>query len=207
MEHIHFQRKGDQERFLKYRNMFKTFSNKELIDSYNHSVDSDIIGSHQHALYLISIGKTFNSRFGKSPINIDDNNLISLSGKIVQEGGSYKEHLSVKLHLTGDRMHYIYIDSIVDSDSDFVDVKSLTKGDKKALLIRSSHPKINTQLILTDVTSYVLIYFDKSLKFKGASYSVKNVDGSFAIQTQYKTILLVKLPLYFELKTIIKIRL
>jgi hypothetical protein len=102
-------------------------------------------------------------------------------------------------------MHYIYIDSIVDSDSDFVDVKSLTKGDTKALLFRCIHSKINTQLILTDVTSYVLIYFDKSLKFKGASYSVKSVEASFAIQTQYKTILFIKLPLNFDLNAIINL--
>ena len=205
MEHVHIQREGDPEKLFKYRDMFKAYSNKELIDSYNRSVDTGIVGSHQQALHLISIRWVFNNRFGKSPIKIKDNIIISLSCKIAQEGESYTELLNVKLHLTDDYIQYVYIDSIVDLDSDFIDVKSLTKGDKKALLFRFSHSKINTQLILTDVTPYVLIYFDEFLEFKGASYSIKSGEGNFVIQTQYKTILLVKLPLDFELNTIIKL--
>lgn len=205
MEQIYIQRKGDRKELFKYRDMFMVYSNKQLIESYNNSVDTGIVGAHQQALYLIALKKVFNIRFGKSPIKIEDNIIISLSGKIVQEGESYVELLNVKLHLIDDYIQYQYIDSIVDLNSDFVDVKSYLKGNKKALLLRLSHSKINTQLILTDVTPYVLLYFDEFLAFKGASYSIKNGENSFVIQTQYKTILLVQNPLNFELNTVIKL--
>ena len=205
MKHVHIQRKGDREKLIKYNDIYDSYSNKELIDSYNSSVDTGIVGSHEQALNLIAKRWIFNKRFGKSPIKIKDNILISLSGKIVEEGNSYTELLNVKLHFKNDYILYVYIDSIVDLDLDFIDVKSHTKGDKKALLFRLSHSKVNTQLNLADVTPYVLIYFDELLEFKGASYSIKSGEGNFTIQTQYKTILLLKLPIDFELNTIKRI--
>ena len=102
-----------------------------------------------------------------------------------------------------DKTHYkVNANSIIDSDSDLIDVKPLTKGDNKILLFRFSHSKINTQLILTDVTPYVLIFFDEKLEFVGATFSKKSREGNFVIQTQYKTILIVKLPIDFELNNI-----
>ena len=205
MEHVHIQRKGDQEKLFKYRDMFKAFSNDELIDSYNRSVDTGIIGSHEQALHLISLRWVFNERFGKSPIKIKDNILISLSGKILQEEDSYTEMQYVRLRLTDGHFKYVYIDLNIELNSGFIDVKSLIKADGKALLLRFSIDKMNTQLVLTDVSPYVLLYFDEFLQFTGASYSNNSGGDSFVIQTQYKTILLIKLPLYFDLNEIIQL--
>ena len=205
MEHVHIQRGGDREKLIKYNDMFDSYSNKELIDSYNSSVNTGIVGVHEQALFLIAKRWVFNNRFGKSPIKLKDNILISLSGKIAQEGDSYTELLNVKLHLKNDFIQHVNIDSIVDLDSEFIDVKSLLKGDKKALLFRLSHSKTTAQLNLTDVTPYLLLFFDEKLKFIGASCSVKSGEGSFTIQTQYKTILFVRMPNNIKLNKIISL--
>ena len=96
----------------------------------------------------------------------------------------------------------VKVNSILDLESDLIEVKPFIKSNKKALLFRFSHSKINTQLILTDVTPYVLIFFDEELEFVGATFSIKSGEGNFVIQTQYKTILMVKLPMDFELNEI-----
>ena len=204
MEQIYNQRKGDSEELFKYKDMFKVYSNKELIDTYNNSVDTDIVGVHQQALYLIALKEVFYNRFGKSPVKIKDGIIISFSSRIVLKGKSYIELLIVKLHLTNNRVNYQYLDSIAELNLDFIDIKCFTEGKKKALLFKLSHSKMNTQLILTGVTPYVLLYFDEFKVFKGASYSIKNA-GSFVIQTQYKTILFVRLPVDFEINSIINL--
>jgi hypothetical protein len=96
------------------------------------------------------------------------------------------------------------INSIIKIDSSFVDMGNHLHEDDLGLLIHLEHYQTITILNLTDVTSYVLLFFDGDLIFKGASYSLKS-GGSFTLQTQYKNILLVKLPLDFELNTIIKL--
>ena len=206
MEHIHIQRKGDPEKLYKYRDLYKAFNNEELIERYNGCVDTGIVGVHEQALHLISLKWVFHDRFGKSPIKIKDNVLISLSGKIVLEGENYTEIPYVSLHLTNDHINHVYTDSIIESDSGFIDVKSYLKEDSKALLFRFSQDEMNTQLVLTNVTPYVILFFDNELYFKGASYSINVGSGSYTIQTQYKNILFVRMPHDLQLNEIISLK-
>lgn len=111
----------------------------------------------------------------------------------------------LKLNLIDGHVHSLKIDTLIDTDSDIIDIKPHVDKNKKTLLLRFRHSKTNTQLLLTDVSPYVLMYFDESFEFKGASFSTKTSSGNFAIQTQSKIILLVKLPLSFDLNSIIKL--
>jgi hypothetical protein len=55
---------------------------EDLIEKYNKAVDSGIVGVHAQALHLLALRKVFIERLGKSPIVIEDEFIISLSGKI-----------------------------------------------------------------------------------------------------------------------------
>ena len=91
MKQVYIQRKGDRELLIEYYKKFKTLSNKELIKSYNNSVDLGIVGVHAQGLHLIAKRKVFMERFGKSPIKLEANIIISLSNKIKLKSKNYIE--------------------------------------------------------------------------------------------------------------------
>ena len=91
MKHIYIPRTGDRELLIEFYKKFRTLSNQELIDSYNSSVDLGIVGAHAQGLHLIAERKVFMERFGKSPIKIEDNIIISLSKKIKLKSKNFKE--------------------------------------------------------------------------------------------------------------------
>jgi hypothetical protein len=198
-------KKGDSEKLLKYRDLFTAYNNKELLENYHRLIAIRTEGSHQQTLQLISIHKEFNNRFGKSPIKINEDRSISGTGKIIEEGESYKPQLQVKLYLRDHQIQHLPIDTCLDLHADFIEVRSFIQPDQNILLFKCTHSKSNTQLVLTGVTPYAILYFDEFLAFKGASFSTANVEGNFVIQTQYKTMLLVKLPLDIELHKVIKL--
>jgi len=83
-------------------------------------------------------------------------------------------------------------------DSSFVDVINYFKEDELSVLFQLDHNQSNTTLYLTDVSPYILLFFDEELEFKSASYSNKSGSGNFTIQTQYKNILFIRIP--YDLK-------
>jgi hypothetical protein len=99
----------------------------------------------------------------------------------------------------------ITINSIITLDSSFVDMTKYLNEDELGVLIQLDHQRPATLLNLTDVTPYVLLYFNEKLEFKGASYSIKSGSGSFTIQTQFKNILFVRLPHDLKLNQIINL--
>ena len=82
MKHVFISREGDKEQFVKNFESIKKLSNQDLIEKYNNAVDSGIVGVHAQALHLLALRKVFIERIGKSPIVIEDDIVISLSGKI-----------------------------------------------------------------------------------------------------------------------------
>ena len=82
MKHVFISREGDKAQFVKNFENLQKLSNKELIEKYNNAVDTEIVGVHAQALHLLSLRKVFIDRFGKSPIVIEDDIVISLSGEI-----------------------------------------------------------------------------------------------------------------------------
>ena len=81
MKYVFISRKGDQEVFKKFYRDLKDLPNETLLDQYNRQVDIGIVGVHAQALKLLALRKVFLDRYGKSPVLIEDDFIISLSGK------------------------------------------------------------------------------------------------------------------------------
>ena len=99
----------------------------------------------------------------------------------------------------------IFVNSIIKLDSSFVDMANHLNEEELGVLIQPEHNQTLAILNLTGVTSYVLLFFDDELHFKGSTESNKCGTGSFTIQTQYKNILFVRIPHNLELNKIINL--
>jgi hypothetical protein len=86
------------------------------------------------------------------------------------------------------------IHGIIKIDSSAIDISNYLDGNTLDVLFQIEHKQLLSRLSLTEVTPYVLLFFDDTFNFKGASYSIKSGPGSYTLQTQYKNILFVKLP-------------
>ena len=73
------------------------------------------------------------------------------------------------------------------------------------LFLEIDHQKVITFLELTEVSPFVLLYFDEKLNFSGASYSINNGNGSFGINTQARRILFLNHPINFKLDEVLHI--
>lgn len=96
----------------------------------------------------------------------------------------------------------LFINDIITLDDSFIDIGSYLNKDTVGALIHFNSQQI-IQLNLTKVSPYILLFFDDSLLFKGATHSIVSGTGSFSIQTEYKHILFVKIPNALKLNTII----
>ena len=81
MKYVFISRKGDQETFKKFFRDLEFLPNETLLDQYNRQVDIGIVGVHAQALKLLALRKVFLQRFGESPVLLEDDILISLTGK------------------------------------------------------------------------------------------------------------------------------
>ena len=121
--------------------------------------------------------------------------------KWLQEIKNHKELLSVKL-LNEDTFQEVLVKSMYTLESAFIDVNRYIKDNDEGLLIRIKN-KTGTSIInLTNVSPYVILFFEENLEFKGASYSLNSGTGSYCIQTQYKTVLFIKHPNTIKLNKI-----
>ena len=100
----------------------------------------------------------------------------------------------------------VSINNILKLNSSFVDMAKSLNEDELGVLIQLEHNQPTTILNLTKVSPYALLFFDDELNFKGASYSIKSATGSFAIQTQYRNILFLRIPHNLKLSTIINLK-
>jgi hypothetical protein len=82
LEHVFIPRMGDRERVVELYENLKKSSKAELVASYNNAVRIGIVGVHAQALHLIALNWSFKDAFQKSPIKIEENVLISLTGAI-----------------------------------------------------------------------------------------------------------------------------
>ena len=83
MQYVFIQRPGDREKIIELAATFKLKSKQELVESYNNSVKVGIVGVHAQAQMLVALHNAFKNAFGKSPITIEENIIISLTGKII----------------------------------------------------------------------------------------------------------------------------
>ena len=101
--------------------------------------------------------------------------------------------------------HLLPISHQIQLESAFVDPTNYFKKEELGVLTQFTHQQITTLLDLTRVAPYVLLYFDKDLIYKGASYSIKSGTGNFTISTQYKNILFLRMPMDLKLKSIVNL--
>lgn len=109
MEQLYIPRKGDRERVQENLEYFKAKTNQELIDSYNDSVNVGIVGDHGQGLHLIAMRIEFLKRFDKSPVILQENIIISLSGKIKLQGNTYVEQIEVRNKFSPQKFFMTYL--------------------------------------------------------------------------------------------------
>ena len=96
----------------------------------------------------------------------------------------------------------IEIEVMVKSTTDtFLKVHELQEG-IAPLFLEINHQQVNTLLELSKVSPFVLLYFDETLNFIGASYSLNGFESPFGISTQAKKILVLHYPISFQLEEV-----
>jgi hypothetical protein len=96
----------------------------------------------------------------------------------------------------------IQLEATVKKTNDtFLKVHELQEA-QQPLFLEIEHSQINTLLELSKVSPFVLLYFDESLHFTGASYSLNGSQSPFGISTQTKRILVVHYPIAFQLEDV-----
>ena len=87
MKYVLIQQPRFKERFLEHLDAFKAQTSEELIDRYNSSVKTGIVGVYAQAIMLVALRHEIKKRFGVSPILLEDNMILSLTGKVeIREG-------------------------------------------------------------------------------------------------------------------------
>ena len=87
MKYILIQKPGFEERFLENLETFKVQTSEELIERYNSSLKTGIVGVNAQAIMLVALRHEIKRRFGVSPILLEDNVILSLTGKVeIQDG-------------------------------------------------------------------------------------------------------------------------
>lgn len=82
MKYVLIQKPGFKERCLENLETFKVQTSEELIDRYNSSVKTGIVGVYAQAIMLVALRHEIKRRFGVSPILLEDNVIMSLTGKV-----------------------------------------------------------------------------------------------------------------------------
>ena len=75
------------------------------------------------------------------------------------------------------------------------------------LLLNIQHTQINSLLELSKVAPFVLLYFDDTNVFSGASYSLNGFKNQFGISIQAKKLLVLPFPIVFKLEEVVSLTL
>ena len=101
-----------------------------------------------------------------------------------------------------DRTQIQFEAAVKTTSHTFVKVHELQDG-TAPLFLEINHQQLLTFLELSEVSPFVLLYFDEELQFTGASYSINSGNGSFGIKTQFKRILFLIHPINFKLEEVL----
>ena len=83
--------------------------------------------------------------------------------------------------------------NVIEFETSFINLKDYLKEDSEPTLIELKTQNVS-HLNLSNVSPYVLIYFDDSKTFIGATHSVNTYQGDFSINCYNKYVLLMKIP-------------
>jgi hypothetical protein len=122
----------------------------------------------------------------------------------IENENNYKPTLSLTLGLY-DKFQKVYVNSIVTLDAPFINMNNYIKNNEAGVFIQIENKTGTTNLNLSNISPFVLLFFDEEHFFKGTSYCIKSGTGTYSIQTQYKNILVLRMPLEFDLNEVIRI--
>ena len=101
----------------------------------------------------------------------------------------------------------IQLQAMVKNTTDtFIKVYELQEG-TTPLLLNIQHPQVNSLLELSKVAPFVLLYFDDTNAFSGASYSLNGFKNQFGISVQAKKLLVLPFPIAFKLEDVFSLTL
>lgn len=87
LSYMLIQHKGFKEKFINQVESFQEITSIELIDRYNSSVKTGIVGVYAQAVMLVALRHVIQDRFGASPVKLKDNLIVSLTGEVeIKEG-------------------------------------------------------------------------------------------------------------------------
>ena len=89
MEYLFIQRKGDKEAIACLHQEYLELSKLALVTEYNQAQKIGIVGSHAQAQRLVALHLAFKEVFNSSPIIIEQQLIIRLSGTIAFESGNW----------------------------------------------------------------------------------------------------------------------
>jgi hypothetical protein len=96
--------------------------------------------------------------------------------------------------------------TVKNTTDTFIKVYELQEG-TTPLLLNIQHPQVNSLLELSKVAPFVLLYFDETNAFSGASYSLNGFKNQFGISVQAKKLLVLPFPIPFILEEVSHIEL
>ncbi|WP_396142192.1 hypothetical protein [Flavobacterium sp.] len=85
MEYLFIQRAGDKEKIACLLNEYRHLSKLDLVAQYNQAQKIGIVGAHAQAQRLVALHLAFTAVFETSPIIIENQNIIRLTGAIELE--------------------------------------------------------------------------------------------------------------------------
>ena len=82
MKYVLIQKPGFKERCFEHLETFKAQTSEELIDRYNSSVKTGVVGVYAQAIMLVALRHEIKRRFGVSPILLEEIMILSHTGKV-----------------------------------------------------------------------------------------------------------------------------
>ena len=90
--------------------------------------------------------------------------------------------------------------------STFLDVPPIVSEHHFPILLHFQHGALVSTLHLSQLPDALLLHLDENLQFQSATYAYHQPKGDFAVQSQCPFVLVIPLPIPFDLKDIVAIR-
>jgi RNase P/RNase MRP subunit POP5 len=87
MEYVMITRPGFREELRERYEEMQGYTNDELVEHYNRSVEIGIVGVYAQAVNLLAMRVLFCERFGHSPVVVKDQIIIGLTGTVKIDDG------------------------------------------------------------------------------------------------------------------------
>ena len=94
----------------------------------------------------------------------------------------------------------------VPVNSTFLDVPPIVSEHNFPTLLHFQHGALVSTLHLSQLPDALLLHPDQNLQFKSATYAYHQPKGDFDVQSQCPFVLIIPLPIPFDLKDIVSIR-